>query len=86
MTDDTNSAGDAMFDKALEVAEKHLERAISEGGALGPYVAVAMIEAAVNAAVEETSHEDVVEMLRDLAAQIEEDADDQDDDEDDDDD
>jgi len=41
---------------------------------LGPYVAVAMIEAAVNTAVDETSHEDVVDMLRDLANQIEEDA------------
>jgi len=34
-----------------------------------------MIEAAVNAAVDETSHEDVIDMLRDLAAQIEADAD-----------
>jgi hypothetical protein len=33
-----------------------------------------MIEAAVNQAVEETSHEDVVDMLRDLASQIEQDA------------
>jgi len=74
MTDDNNQAAEAMFDKALSVAEKHLEKAIKEGGPLGPYVAVAMIEAAVNAAVEETSHEDVVDMLRDLAAQIEADA------------
>jgi len=74
MTDDNNQAAEAMFDKALSVAEKHLENAIKEGGPLGPYVAVAMIEAAVNAAVEETSHEDVVDMLRDLAAQIEADA------------
>lgn len=74
MTDETNQAAEAMFDKALGIAEKHLEKAIKEGGQLGPYVAVAMIEAAVNAAVEETSHEDVVDMLRDLAAQIEADA------------
>jgi hypothetical protein len=33
-----------------------------------------MIEAAVNQAVEETTHEDVIDMLRDLAAQIEQDA------------
>ncbi|CAK0767296.1 DUF2267 domain-containing protein [Azospirillaceae bacterium] len=74
MTDETNGPADALFEKALEIAEKHLEKAINEGGPLGPYVAVAMIEAAVNQAVEETSHEDVVDMLRDLADQIEADA------------
>lgn len=74
MKDELEPSGDAMFDKALEIAEKHLERAMQDGGTLAPYVAVAMIEAAVNAAVEETSHEDVVDMLRDLANQIEEDA------------
>ena len=76
MTDqNSDSSADAMFDKALDIAEKHLKRAVDEGGALGPYVAVAMIEAAVNTAVDETSHEDVVDMLRDLANQIENDAD-----------
>lgn len=75
MSNDTNQTAEALFDKALSVAEKHLEAAIKEGGPLGAYVAVAMIEAAVNAAVDETSHEDVVDMLRDLAAQIEQDAD-----------
>lgn len=75
MSNDSNQTAEALFDKALEIAEKHLEMAVKEGGALGPYVAVAMIEAAVNAAVDETSHEDVVDMLRDLAAQIEADAD-----------
>lgn len=74
MSNDSNQTAEALFDKALSVAEKHLEMAIKEGGPLGPYVAVAMIEAAVNAAVDETSHEDVVDMLRDLAAQIEADA------------
>ena len=73
MTDDSNTAA-ALFDKALEIAEKHLETAVKEGGALGPYVAIAMIEAAVNRAVEETSHDDVIGMLRDLAQQIESDA------------
>lgn len=81
MSDDTNQPAEAMFDKALDIAEKHLDRAIKEAGPLGPYVAVAMIEAAVNVAVDETSHEDVVDMLRDLAAQIEADADSEDDDE-----
>ncbi len=75
MSNDSNQTAEALFDKALSVAEKHLEAAIKEGGPLGPYVAVAMIEAAVNAAVDETSHEDVVDMLRDLASQIEADAD-----------
>lgn len=71
-----NTTAEAMFDKALDIAEKHLNKAVSEGGALGPYVAVAMIEAAVNRAVDETSHEDIIDMLRDLAAQIEADAED----------
>ena len=83
MKNDFESSGDAMFDKALEVAEKHLARAMNEGSTLGPYVAVAMIEVAVNAAVDETSHEDVVDMLRDLASQIEEDAEADEDDDDD---
>ena len=74
MTDQNNSPAEAMFDKALDIAEKHLAEAMKEGGPLSSYVAVAMIEAAVNQAVEETSHEDVVDMLRDLASQIEQDA------------
>lgn len=74
MSNDANGPAEAMFEKALDIAEKHLEQAIKEGGSLGPYVAVAMIEAAVNRAVDETSHEDVVDMLRDLAQQIESDA------------
>lgn len=74
-SDKSSTAAEAMFEKALDVAEKHLEAAVKEGGPLGPYVAVAMIEAAVNVAVDETSHEDVVDMLRDLANQIEADAD-----------
>lgn len=73
MSDDTNQAAEAMFDKALGIAEKHLDRAVKEAGPLGPYVSVAMIEAAVKVAVEETSEEDVIDMLRDLADQIEED-------------
>ena len=73
--DSTNQTAEALLEKALSVAEKHLEAAIKEGGVLGPYIAVAMIEGAVNTAVDETSHEDVIDMLRDLAAQIEADAD-----------
>lgn len=77
MSDQSNSsAAEAMFEKALDIAEKHLDKAIKEGGSLGPYVAVAMIEAAVNRAVDEASAEDVIDMLRDLADQIEDDVDD----------
>jgi len=79
MATENDTPADEMFDKALDIAEKHLEKAIQEGGPLGPYVAVAMIEAAVNAAVDETSHADVVDMLRDLATQIEADEDEEDD-------
>jgi len=74
-----NSPAEQLFDKALEIAEKHLESAMKEAGPLSAYVAVAMIEVAVNQAVDETSHEDVVDMLRDLANQIEQDADDSED-------
>jgi len=75
MSESTNtSAAEQLFDKALDIAEKHLESAMKEGGPLSAYVAVAMIEVAVNQAVDETSHEDVVDMLRDLADQIEADA------------
>jgi hypothetical protein len=74
MTDTSNSPAEQLFDKALDIAERHLEAAQKEAGPLSAYVAVAMIEVAVNQAVEETSHADVVDMLRDLANQIEEDA------------
>lgn len=74
MTDQQNNGtASALFEKALDLAEKHLNNAVEEGGPLGPYVAIAMIEAAVNRSVEETSHEDVLGMLRDLADQIESD-------------
>lgn len=79
MSDTPNSTAEQLFDKALDIAEKHLEMAQKEAGALSAYVAVAMIEVAVNQAVEETSHADVVDMLRDLANQIEEDAEEEED-------
>ncbi|WP_119679985.1 hypothetical protein [Indioceanicola profundi] len=75
MSDANNSAAEQLFDKALDIAEKHLEAAMKEAGPLSAYVSVAMIEVAVNQAVDETSHTDVVDMLRDLANQIEQDAD-----------
>ncbi len=74
MSDATNNqTAEALFEKALSIAEKHLEAAMKEAGPLSAYVAVAMIEVAVNQAVEETTHEDVVDMLHDLADQIEQD-------------
>ncbi|WP_114393314.1 hypothetical protein [Oleisolibacter albus] len=72
---DTNSTAEQLFEKALDLAEKHLEAAMKEGGALSGYVAIAMIEAAVNQSVEEAGHQEIAEMLRDLADQIEADAD-----------
>ena len=70
----SDGAFEVKFESALSLAEKHLKNAISEGGILGPYVAVAMIEAAVNSSVAEISNEDVVDMLRELASQVEEDS------------
>lgn len=73
--DEIEDGEDAKFEQALEIAEKHLDKAISEAGQLGPFVAIAMIEAAVNAALDQAADEDVIDMLRDLADQIEADAD-----------
>jgi hypothetical protein len=80
MTESGRNTAEAMFEKALDVAEKHLQNAVREGGALGPYVSIAMIEAAVNTAVEHASNADIADMLRDLAEQIENDADEEDED------
>lgn len=80
MSDEAETA-EAEFDAALAVAEKHLGAAIKEAGELGDFVAVAMIEAAVNAAVEIAGEMDIASILRDLADQIEGGADDEDDDE-----
>ncbi|QJE74082.1 hypothetical protein HHL28_14170 [Aerophototrophica crusticola] len=84
MSDQQNSAAEQLFEKALDIAEKHLEMAMKEGGTLNVegspfsgYVAIAMIEAAVNQAVEVAGHEDIADMLRDLAEQIEADAEDE---------
>jgi len=65
-----------MFDQALAIADKHLDAALDEAGPLADYVAVAMVEAAVNAAVDAAGHEDIAKVLRELADQIEKDAED----------
>lgn len=70
-TEQGEQTAEALFEKALDIAETHLQKAMQEAGMLSDYVAVAMIEAAVNRAVDLTSHADIVDMLRDLAGQIE---------------
>ncbi len=78
MVDTPSQSAEALFEKALEVADKHLIAAAAEAGPLADYVVVAMIEAAVNRAVDVAGHADIVDMLRDLATQIESDMDDED--------
>ena len=69
-----DSNAEDMFDQALAIADKHLDAALDEAGPLADYVAVAMVEAAVNAAVDAAGHEDIAKVLRELADQIEKDA------------
>ncbi|HVJ55785.1 MAG TPA: hypothetical protein VM689_25205 [Aliidongia sp.] len=71
MADDSKM--DEMYDQAAEIAAKHLNAALDEGGPLENLVAIMMVEAAVNAAVDATSREDVVRLLEDLVSQIEDD-------------
>ena len=75
MTDTTpaNDETEELFEQALVIAEKHLDAAAEEAGDLADYVAVAMIEVAVNQAIDVAGHEDIVSVLRDLADQIEQD-------------
>lgn len=85
---ESKQSAEVLFEQALKTAEKHLEAAMKEAGPLAPYVAVAMIEAAVNRGVDVAGHQDISEMLHDLAAQIDQDGgdegdDDEDEDEDD---
>ena len=68
-----NDETEELFEKALVIAEKHLDAACEESGDLADYVAVAMIEVAVNQAIDVAGHEDIVSVLRDLADQIEQD-------------
>jgi hypothetical protein len=78
MPSDPNLPSDQLYDKAAEIAEKHLGAAIEEGGDVEYLVAVMMIEASVNTAVELTSRDDIVRLLKDLVEQIETDADEED--------
>lgn len=70
---DNEAETEELFEKALDLADSHLDEALTKAGPLAPYVAVAMIEAAVNRSVEATSGEDVIAILQDLIAQIEND-------------
>ena len=75
MAKETQSPDEALYDKAAELAEKHLGLALREAGETEYLVAVMMIEAAVNAAVDLTSPSDIVSLLKDLVRQIEMDID-----------
>ncbi|MGB8840582.1 MAG: hypothetical protein WCC64_05895 [Aliidongia sp.] len=70
---DDNDDMEAMYDKAADIAGKHLNAALDEGGPLEYLVAVMMVEASVNAAVEATSRDDIIRLLKDLIEQIESD-------------
>lgn len=61
---------DKSYDKALSLAEKHLETAIKSSGDLADYLPVAMIEAAVNQSAEIADPEELAEFLRELADDI----------------
>lgn len=71
MADEDDSASEEAFNKALEIAERHLAAARAEAADVAPYISIAMLEVAANEAVDDTSEDDVAAMLRDLADQIE---------------
>jgi hypothetical protein len=58
---------DKSYDKALALAEKHLETAMKSSGDLVEYLPVAMIEAAVNQSSELAEPEELADFLRELA-------------------
>lgn len=70
--DDDDRAVEA-YDAALALAEQHLAAAEAAAGDADRYVAVAMLEASVNRAVDLAGHQDIIAILRDLADQIAED-------------
>jgi hypothetical protein len=78
MANGDSPLSDALYDKAAAIAERHLEAALDEAGELEHLVAIMMLEASVNAAVDLTSKGDIVGLLRDLADQIEKDRDEDD--------
>lgn len=58
---------DKSYDKALSLAEKHLETAIKASGDLADYLPVAMIEAAVNQSADLADPDELADFLRELA-------------------
>jgi len=73
MPSDPNLPSDALYDRAADIAEKHLAAALEEAEEIEYLVAVMMIEASVNMAVELTSRDDIIKLLKDLVVQIESD-------------
>jgi len=61
---------DKSYDKALSLAEKHLEAAMKSSGDLADYLPVAMIEAAVNQSADIADPEELADFLRELADDI----------------
>jgi len=61
---------DKSYDKALVLAEKHLETAIKSSGDLADYLPVAMIEAAVNQSTDIADPAELADFLRELADSI----------------
>jgi hypothetical protein len=61
---------DKSYDKALALAEKHLEAAMKSSGELADFLPVAMIEAAVNQSSELADPEELADFLRELADSI----------------
>jgi cobalamin biosynthesis protein CbiD len=74
MSQSEEASLEAAYDKAAEIAERHLAAALAETGVPDYLIAVMMIEAAVNAAVDLTSAEDILKLLQDLTEQIAADA------------
>jgi len=74
MSQSEEASLEAAYDKAAEIAERHLTSALGETGVPDYLIAVMMIEAAVNAAVDLTSAEDILKLLQDLTEQIAADA------------
>ena len=61
---------DKSYDKALALAEKHLETAVKSSGDLADYLPVAMIEAAVNQSTDIADPAELADFLRELADSI----------------
>lgn len=69
--DNNDDETEALFEQALAHADASLTTLMQAHPQSAAYIAVAMIEAAVNQAVDLTTPEDVISMLQDLIEQIE---------------